>query len=200
MMAYKKVIVPNGKQQRITIPKELELEAGKEIVILYLDDYNNLKPEEDTDELNKKILDLESMNKELVDKLDEKDKIINKLAGDIEEKDIKLATYDKDKAKLTKLEEFSKNYVTIIEKVIATNENITREVIDSINDEYKETIKNSSFMDRLFKRITLEVDLNKYKDNLKEAYKKELDNTKANIYYLTDNTEEIEVKAIDNEN
>ena len=199
-MAYKKVIVPNGKQQRITIPKELELEAGKEIVILYLDDYNNLKPEEDTDELNKKILDLESMNKELVDKLDEKDKIIDKLAGDIEEKDIKLATYDKDKAKLTKLEEFSKNYVTIIEKVIATNENITREVIDSINDEYKETIKNSSFMDRLFKRITLEVDLNKYKDNLKEAYKKELDNTKANIYYLTDNTEEIEVKAIDNEN
>ena len=199
-MAYKKVIVPNGKQQRITIPKELELEAGKEIVILYLDDYNQLKPEEDTDELNKKILDLESMNKELVDKLDEKDKIIDKLAGDIEEKDIKLATYDKDKAKLTKLEEFSKNYVTIIEKVIATNENITREVIDSINDEYKETIKNSSFMDRLFKRITLEVDLNKYKDNLKEAYKKELDNTKANIYYLTDNTEEIEVKAIDNEN
>ena len=172
-MAYKKVIVPNGKQQRITIPKELELEAGKEIVILYLDDYNNLKPEEDTDELNKKILDLESMNKELVDKLDEKDKIIDRLAGDIEEKDIKLATYDKDKAKLTKLEEFSKNYVTIIEKVIATNENITREVIDSINDEYKETIKNSSFMDRLFKRITLEVDLNKYKDNLKEAYKKE---------------------------
>ena len=200
MMAYKKVIVPNGKQQRITIPKELELEAGKEIVILYLDDYNNLKPEEDTDELNKKILDLESMNKDLVDKLDEKDKIINKLAGDIEEKDIKLASYDKDKAKLTKLEEFSKNYVTIIEKVIATNENITREVIDSINDEYKETIKNSSFMDRLFKRITLEVDLNKYKDNLKEAYKKELDNTKANIYYLTDNTEDIEVKAIDNEN
>lgn len=199
-MTYKKVIVPNGKQQRITIPKELELEAGKEIVILYLDDYNNLKPEEDTDELNKKILDLESMNKELVDKLDEKDKIIDRLAGDIEEKDIKLATYDKDKAKLTKLEEFSKNYVTIIEKVIATNENITREVIDSINDEYKETIKNSSFMDRLFKRITLEVDLNKYKDNLKEAYKKELDNTKANIYYLTDNTEEIEVKAIDNEN
>lgn len=200
MMAYKKVIVPNGKQQRITIPKELELEAGKEIVILYLDDYNNLKPEEDTDELNKKILDLESMNKDLVDKLDEKDKIINRLAGDIEEKDIKLASYDKDKAKLTKLEEFSKNYVTIIEKVIATNENITREVIDSINDEYKETIKNSSFMDRLFKRITLEVDLNKYKDNLKEAYKKELDNTKANIYYLTDNTEDIEVKAIDNEN
>ena len=200
MMSYKPIVIPGTKQQRITIPKELELEAGKEIVILYLDDYNQLKPEEDTDELNKKILDLESMNKELVDKLDEKDKIIDKLAGDIEEKDIKLATYDKDKAKLTKLEEFSKNYVTIIEKVIATNENITREVIDSINDEYKETIKNSSFMDRLFKRITLEVDLNKYKDNLKEAYKKELDNTKANIYYLTDNTEEIEVKAIDNEN
>ena len=55
-MTYKKVIVPNGKQQRITIPKELELEAGKEIVILYLDDYNQLKPEEDIDGLNKKIL------------------------------------------------------------------------------------------------------------------------------------------------
>ena len=199
-MTYKKVIVPNGKQQRITIPKELELEAGKEIVILYLDDYNNLKPEEDTDELNKKILDLESMNKELVDKLDEKDKIIDKLAGDVEDKNIKLASYDKDKAKLTKLEEFSKNYVTIIEKVTAKNENITRELIDNINDEYKEAIKNSSFMDRIFKRITLEVDLNKYKDNLKEAYKKELDNTRANIYYLTDNTEEIDVRAIDEEN
>ena len=200
MMAYKKVIVPNGKQQRITIPKELELEAGKEIVILYLDDYNNLKPEEDIDGLNKKILDLESLNKELADKLNEKDKIIDKLAGDVEDKNIKLASYDKDKAKLTKLEEFSKNYVTIIEKVIATNENITREVIDKINDEYKETIKNSNFMDRIFKRISLEVDLNKYKDNLKEAYNKELDNTKAKIYYLTDNTEEIEVRAIDNEN
>ena len=187
-MTYKKVIVPNGKQQRITIPKELELEAGKEIVILYLDDYNQLKPEEDIDGLNKKILDLERMNKELADKVDEKDK------------NIKLASYDKDKAKLTKLEEFSKNYVTIIEKVTAKNENITRELIDNINDEYKEAIKNSSFMDRIFKRITLEVDLNKYKDNLKEAYKKELDNTRANIYYLTDNTEEIDVRAIDEEN
>ena len=196
-MTYKKVIVPNGKQQRITIPKELELEAGKEIVILYLDDYNQLKPEEDIDDLNKKILDLERMNKELADKVDEKDKIIDKLAGDVEDKNIKLASYDKDKAKLTKLEEFSKNYVTIIEKVTAKNENITRELIDNINDEYKEAIKNSSFMDRLFKRITLEVDLNKYKDNLKEAYKKELDNTRANIYYLTDTPEEIEVKAID---
>lgn len=199
-MTYKKVIVPNGKQQRITIPKELELEAGKEIVILYLDDYNQLKPEEDIDGLNKKILDLERMNKELADKVDEKDKIIDKLAGDVEDKNIKLASYDKDKAKLTKLEEFSKNYVTIIEKVTAKNENITRELIDNINDEYKEAIKNSSFMDRIFKRITLEVDLNKYKDNLKEAYKKELDNTRANIYYLTDNTEEIDVRAIDEEN
>ena len=199
-MTYKKVIVPNGKQQRITIPKELELEAGKEIVILYLDDYNQLKPEEDIDGLNKKILDLERMNKELADKVDEKDKIITKLAEDVEDKNIKLAGYDKDKAKLTKLEEFSKNYVTIIEKVTAKNENITRELIDNINDEYKEAIKNSSFMDRIFKRITLEVDLNKYKDNLKEAYKKELDNTRANIYYLTDNTEEIDVRAIDEEN
>lgn len=199
-MTYKKVIVPNGKQQRITIPKELELEAGKEIVILYLDDYNQLKPEEDIDGLNKKILDLERMNKELADKVDEKDKIIDKLAGDVEDKNIKLASYDKDKAKLTKLEEFSKNYVTIIEKVTAKNENITRELIDNINAEYKEAIKNSSFMDRIFKRITLEVDLKKYKDNLKEAYKKELDNTRANIYYLTDNTEEIDVRAIDEEN
>ena len=35
-MTYKPILIPSSKQQRITIPKELGLEPGKEIVILFL--------------------------------------------------------------------------------------------------------------------------------------------------------------------
>ena len=36
VMSYRPIVIPGTKQQRVTIPKELGLEPGKEVVILYL--------------------------------------------------------------------------------------------------------------------------------------------------------------------
>ena len=186
-MTYKSIVIPNSKQQRITIPKELELEPGKEIVILYLDDYNQLIPS-GADKLNDKIVELEKEKNELNEKIREIEKTNKSLAEDIEEKNIKLARYDKDKTKLdkleTKLEDLTDLYITSLEKLIATNENTSRDIIDKITDEYNGNIRNFSFMDRLFNRIVVDIDLNKYKNDLKEAYGKQLKESKDKMYLV----------------
>ena len=186
-MTYKSIVIPNSKQQRITIPKELELEPGKEIVILYLDDYNQLIPS-GADKLNDKIVELEKEKNELNEKIRKKKKTNKSLAEDIEEKNIKLARYDKDKTKLdkleTKLEDLTDLYITSLEKLIATNENTSRDIIDKITDEYNGNIRNFSFMDRLFNRIVVDIDLNKYKNDLKEAYGKQLKESKDKMYLV----------------
>ena len=186
-MTYKSIVIPNSKQQRITIPKELELEPGKEIVILYLEDYNKLIPS-GADELNDKIVELEKEKNELNEKIREIEKTNKSLAEDIEEKNIKLARYDKDKTKLdkleTKLEDLTDLYITSLEKLIATNENTSRDIIDKITDEYNGNIRNFSFMDRLFNRIVIDIDLNKYKNDLKEAYGKQLKESKDKMYLV----------------
>lgn len=186
-MTYKSIVIPNSKQQRITIPKELELEPGKEIVILYLEDYNKLIPS-GADELNDKIVELEKEKNELNEKIREIEKTNKSLAEDIEEKNIKLARYDKDKTKLdkleTKLEDLTDLYITSLEKLIATNENTSRDIIDKITDEYNGNIRNFSFMDRLFNRIVVDIDLNKYKNDLKEAYGKQLKESKDKMYLV----------------
>lgn len=185
MMSYRPIVIPGTKQQRVTIPKELGLEPGKEVVILYLEDYNRLTPS-NAEDLTKKILDLEETNKEILEKLEEAEKTINRLTEGIEEKNIKLAAYDKDKTKLnrleTKLESLTNLYITSIEKLTATNENATRDILDNITDEYSSSIKNIGFMDRLLNRISIDIDLNKYKDDLKEAYGKQLEESKDKIY------------------
>ena len=195
VMSYRPIIIPGTKQQRITIPKELGLEPGKEVVILYLEDYNKLTPG-NAEDLTKKILDLEETNKEILEKLELAEKTINRLTEDIEEKNIKLAAYDKDKAKLTRLETRLKDvtelYVTSIEKLAATNENATRDILDKINDEYSSSIKNIGFIDRLLNRISIDIDLSKYKDDLKEAYGKQLKDSKDKLY-LTEKIEEDDV-------
>ena len=195
VMSYKPIVIPGTKQQRVTIPKELGLEPGKEVVILYLEDYNNLTPG-NAEDLTKKILDLEETNKALLEKIEEDKKTINALAEDIEEKNIKLAAYDKDKTRLnrleTKLESITKLYVTSIEKLTATNENATRDILDNITDEYNSSIKDIGFMDRLLNRISITIDLNKYKDDLKEAYSKQLEESKDKIY-LTEKIEEDDI-------
>ena len=191
-MTYRPIVIPGTKQQRVTIPKELGLEPGKEVVILYLEDYNRLTPG-NAEDLTNKILDLEETNKEIIEKLEEAEKTINRLTEDIEEKNIKLAAYDKDKTKLnrleTKLESLTNLYITSIEKLTATNENATRDILDNITDEYSSSIKNIGFMDRLLNRISIDIDLNKYKDDLKEAYGKQLEESKDKIY-LTEKIEE----------
>lgn len=194
-MTYRPIVIPGTKQQRVTIPKELGLEPGKEVVILYLEDYNRLTPG-NAEDLTKKILDLEETNKEILEKLEEAEKTINRLTEDIEEKNIKLAAYDKDKTKLnrleTKLESLSKLYITSIEKLTATNENATRDILDNIHDEYSSSIKNIGFMDRLLNRMSVDIDLSKYKDDLKEAYGKQLEESKDKIY-LAEKIEEDDV-------
>ncbi len=184
-MSYRPIVIPGTKQQRVTIPKELGLEPGKEVVILYLEDYNRLTPG-NAEDLTKKILDLEETNKELLEKIAAAEETNKKLADDIEDKNIKLAAYDKDKTKLnrleTKLESLSNLYITSIEKLTATNENATRDILDNIHDEYSSSIKNIGFMDRLLNRISIDVDLSKYKDDLKEAYGKQLEESKDKIY------------------
>ena len=186
-MTYKSIVIPNSKQQRITIPKELELEPGKEIVILYLEDYNKLIPS-GADELNDKIVELEKEKNELNEKIREIEKTNKSLAEDIEEKNIKLARYDKDKTKLdkleTKLEDLTDLYITSLEKLIATNENTSRDIIDKITDEYNGNIRNFSFMDRLFNRIVVDIALNKNKNDLKEAYGKQLKESKDKMYLV----------------
>ena len=186
-MTYKSIVIPNSKQQRITIPKELELEPGKEIVILYLDDYKQLIPS-GADKLNDKIVELEKEKNELIEKIGEIEKINKSLADDIEEKNIKLARYDKDKTKLdkleTKLEDITKLYTTCLEKLTATHENTSKDIIDNVSNDYKNSIKNIGFMDRLLNRINVDIDLNKYKDDLKEDYAKQLEESRDKIYLV----------------
>ena len=170
-MTYKPIVIPDTKQQRITIPKELGLEAGKEVVILYLDDYNNLSP--DT---------AYGLTKELEEARDSN----NRLSGLIEEANVKLAGYDKAKIRIaeleTKLEDVTEIYVRTLEKVIATNENTSRDIIDKITGDYEEAINNFKFMDRIMNRLKVSIALDDYKKELKEDYTKQLEESKATIY------------------
>ena len=69
-MTYKPIVIPDTKQKRITIPKELGLEAGKEVVILYLDDYNNLSTDTAYG-LTKELEEAKAINEDLAEKLEE---------------------------------------------------------------------------------------------------------------------------------
>ena len=189
-MTYKPIIVPDTKQKRITIPKELGLEPGNEIVILYLDDYKNLNPD-NTNGLIKDNNELRNTIKELTDKLEEKEELIIKLtdsnkaiAGELEEKANKLARYEVDYKKLGQLEERVKNNDTVLEKVIAKNKLTAINLLNKMSREYEESISNFSFMDRIRNRLKVNVDLNDYETVLNEDYIKELEDNKANVYYL----------------
>ena len=185
MMSYKSIIIQDTKQQRITIPKELGLEAGKEIVILYLDDYNNLSPD-NADGLTRELKEAKDNIKELSEKLEKAEDTINKLAEDVEEKNIKLSGYDKAKTRLaeleTKLEDVTEIYVTTLEKLIAINENTSRDIIDKITNDYEEAINNFKFVDRIMNRLKVTIALDDYKKELKEDYTKQLEESKATIY------------------
>lgn len=189
-MTYKPIIVPDTKQQRITIPKELELEPGNEIVLLYLDDYKNLNPD-NTNGLIKDNNELRNTIKELTDKLEEKEELIKNLtdsnkviAEELEEKANKLARYEVDYKKLGQLEERVKNNDTVLEKVIANNKITAISLLNKMSRDYEESISNFSFMDRIRNRLKVNIDLNEYETVLKEDYLKELETTKANVYYL----------------
>lgn len=189
-MTYKPIIVPDTKQKRITIPKELGLEPGKEVVILYLDDYKNLNPD-NTNGLIKDNNELRNTIKELTDKLGEKEELIIKLtdsnkaiAGELEEKANKLARYEVDYKKLGQLEERVKNNDTVLEKVIAKNKLTAISLLNKMSRDYEESISNFSFMDRIRNRLKVNIDLNEYETVLNEDYIKELEDNKANVYYL----------------
>ena len=189
-MTYKPIIVPDTKQKRITIPKELGLEPGNEIVILYLDDYKNLNPD-NTNGLIKDNNELRNTIKELTDKLEEKEELIIKLtdsnkaiAGELEEKANKLARYEVDYKKLGQLEERVKNNDTVLEKVIAKNKLTAINLLNKMSRDYEESISNFSFMDRIRNRLKVNIDLNDYETVLNEDYIKELEDNKANVYYL----------------
>lgn len=184
-MTYKPIVIPDTKQKRITIPKELGLEAGKEVVILYLDDYNNLSPDTAYG-LAKELEEAKAINEDLAEKLEEARDSNNRLSGVIEEANVKLAGYDKAKIRIaeleTKLEDVTEIYVRTLEKVIATNENTSRDIIDKITGDYEEAINNFKFMDRIMNRLKVSIALDDYKKELKEDYTKQLEESKATIY------------------
>ena len=184
-MTYKPIVIPDTKQKRITIPKDLGLEAGKEVVILYLDDYNNLSPDTAYG-LTKELEEAKAINEDLAEKLEEARDSNNRLSGLIEEANVKLAGYDKAKIRIaeleTKLEDVTEIYVRTLEKVIATNENTSRDIIDKITGDYEEAINNFKFMDRIMNRLKVSIALDDYKKELKEDYTKQLEESKATIY------------------
>lgn len=198
-MTYKPIVIPDTKQKRITIPKELGLEAGKEVVILYLDDYNNLSPDT-ANGLTKELEEAKAINEDLAEKLEEARDSNNRLSGLIEEANVKLAGYDKAKIRIaeleTKLEDVTEIYVRTLEKVIATNENTSRDIIDKITGDYEEAINNFKFMDRIMNRLKVSIALDDYKKELKEDYTKQLEESKATIY-LAEKTEDTEVIDIE---
>ena len=189
-MTYKKIIAPGGKQQRPTITS-LGFEEGTELIILSIDDYKRLNLKDNKELLDKiddqeeTLQNLTNENKQLLQDIDEKEKTINNLIEEINHKNEELEANRINKTKLDEtIKELDLLKETITDKVnylVLSNENKAINLLTSLDNEYKQNIKKSSFWDRVLNKFALKVDLTKYTEEIKQEYNKELENTKTSL-------------------
>lgn len=189
-MTYKKIIAPGGKQQRPTITS-LGFKEGTELIILSIDDYKKLNLKDNKELLDKiddqeeTLQNLTNENKQLLQDIDEKEKTINNLIEEINHKNEELEANRINKTKLDEtIKELDLLKETITDKVnylVLSNENKAINLLTSLDNEYKQNIKKSSFWDRVLNKFALKVDLTKYTEELKQEYNKELENTKTSL-------------------
>ena len=202
-MAYKRILIPkNEKQKRITIPKELGFKPDDEIIILNIKDYEILNTTDNTELLNKikelenTINTLENDNKSLKETLEAKANELEKQNENINnllERNNNLThELEANKFNKQKLDQALNDLIILKESVkdklnniVLANENTAIKLLNNLDNDYK----NINFIDRVLNRMSNNIDLTKYTEEIKQAYNKELENTKADLLLTSGNLE-----------
>ena len=205
-MTYKKILAPAGKQQRPTITS-LGFKEGTELIILSIDDYKRLNLEDNKELLdtidNQKeiILNLENEKQELLKDKDEKEKTINNLIENNNNLNNELQANKINKNKLDALEKelilLKDNLNDKLNNLVLSNENTAKDLLTSLDNEYKTAIKGRNFIVRaLINTIPLDIDLTKYKKELSQSYNNELENTKNKLLIASENIEAVNSNGV----